>query len=57
MNDPEIIKIVDRDIADSKVLQVHKTPGYFVNGKPLQVFGYQQLKELVQQELAIQYPN
>ncbi|MCF8055713.1 MAG: DsbA family protein [Desulfocapsa sp.] len=57
MNDPAIIKIVDRDIADSKVLQVTKTPGYFVNGKPLQNFGYQQLAELVQSELAIQYPK
>ncbi|MBU1234245.1 MAG: DsbA family protein [Proteobacteria bacterium] len=57
MNDPAIIKIVNRDIADSQILQVTKTPGYFVNGKPLQVFGYQQLKELVQSELAIQYPK
>jgi protein-disulfide isomerase len=57
MNDPAIIKIVDRDIADSKVLQVTKTPGYFVNGKPLQNFGYQQLAELVQAELDVQYPK
>ena len=57
MYDPAITKIVERDIADSKVLQVNKTPGYFVNGRPLQVFGYKQLGELVQSELNVQYPK
>ncbi|MBW1791584.1 MAG: thioredoxin domain-containing protein [Deltaproteobacteria bacterium] len=57
MYDPTITKILEQDIADSKTLQVHKTPGYFVNGRPLQVFGYRQLEELIQSELNIQYPN
>jgi hypothetical protein len=37
-------------------LNVQKTPGYFVNGKPLQQFGYRQLAQLIQSELDAQYP-
>jgi len=44
-------------MADVKALNVQKTPGYFVNGKPLQTFGYKQLYNLIQTELNIQYPN
>lgn len=57
MHDPAIAKIIARDMADVKALDVQKTPGYFVNGKPLQVFGYRQLSELIQSELNVQYPN
>lgn len=55
MNDPAIAKIIAQDIADAKTLNVHKTPGYFVNGRPLQEFGYQQLYDLVQSELQAVY--
>lgn len=55
MYHPEITKILEQDIADSKTLQVHKTPGYFVNGRPLAVFGYRQLQELIQSEIMVQY--
>ncbi len=55
MNDPAIAKLIAQDIADAKTLNVHKTPGYFVNGRPLQQFGYQQLQELVQSELQAVY--
>jgi protein-disulfide isomerase len=57
MHDPAIAKIIEQDMADVKTLNVQKTPGYFVNGKPLQVFGYQQLHQLIQAELDAQYPN
>jgi protein-disulfide isomerase len=57
MDDPAIAKRIEQDLADAKTLQVHKTPGYFVNGKPLQTFGYRQLQELVQTELRAMYPN
>jgi protein-disulfide isomerase len=57
MNDPAITKLIEQDITDAKTLNVRKTPGYFVNGKPLQTFGYQQLKELVQSEIRATYPN
>lgn len=57
MNDPAIQKLIQQDLDDAKKLDVRKTPGFFVNGKPLQTFGYQQLLELVQSELRAQYPN
>ena len=57
MHDPAIAKIIAQDMADVKTLNVTKTPGYFVNGKPLQTFGYRQLQHLIQTELNVQYPN
>lgn len=57
MTDPAIQRLIEQDLADAKKLNVHKTPGFFVNGKPLQDFGFQQLLELVQSELKAQYPN
>ena len=55
MNDPEIEKIIKQDLADAKTLNVRKTPGFFVNGKPLETFGRQQLYDLIQSEIKAQY--
>lgn len=55
MNDPSVLNIVQQDIEDANTLGVHKTPTFFVNGKPLPSFGYEQLKALVDAELAAQY--
>jgi protein-disulfide isomerase len=57
MNDPAIAELITQDLADAKTLNVHKTPGFFANGKPLQNFGYKQLQQLVQTELDAKYPN
>ncbi|MBU0674119.1 MAG: DsbA family protein [Proteobacteria bacterium] len=57
MNDPKIVKIIEQDLADAKKLNVRKTPGFFVNGKPLQTFGSQQLLDLIRSELQANYPN
>ena len=57
MHSPEIAQIIEQDMADVKALNVQKTPGYFVNGKPLQTFGYKQLYNLIQTELNLHYPN
>ena len=57
MNDPAIVQRIEQDLADAKTLNVQKTPGFIVNGKPLQTFGYQQLQELIQSELRIAYQN
>lgn len=57
MSDPAIAKVIAQDLADAKTLEVRKTPGFFVNGKPLQTFGYTQLQQLVQTELNEQYPK
>jgi protein-disulfide isomerase len=57
MNDPAITELIKQDLADSRTLNVRRTPGFFVNGQPLQTFGYQQLQELVQSEIRTNYPN
>ena len=55
MNDPEIAKLIKQDLADAKTLNVRKTPGFFVNGKPLQSFGYKQLQELIEAAIKNNY--
>ena len=50
-----ITKIIQQDLADAKTLNVRKTPGFFVNGKPLPSFGYKQLQELVESEINAYY--
>jgi len=57
MHSPAIAKIIEQDMADVKALNVQKTPGYFVNGKPLQTFGFKQLYQLIQSELDAKYPK
>jgi protein-disulfide isomerase len=57
MNTPEILGIVQQDISDAQTLNVRKTPGFFVNGKPLVTFGSEQLKTLILSELDRNYPN
>ena len=46
---------LDQDMADAKFLEVAQTPGFFVNGKPLTNFGYEQLRTLVEQEVKLAY--
>jgi protein-disulfide isomerase len=55
MNSPRVAEVVAQDIADGKTLQVTKTPGFFVNGKPLVDFGSDQLNALVANEVRIAY--
>lgn len=57
MSDPAIVKLIEQDLADAKTLAVRKTPGFFVNGKPLQTFGSEQLLQLVRTEIGASYPN
>lgn len=46
-NTPEVATVVARDLADAKTMNVTKTPEFFVNGKPLPSFGFEQLRSLV----------
>ena len=55
MNAPDIARNVAQDIADAKALNVTKTPEFFVNGKPMPSFGYEQLTALVNDALATAY--
>ncbi|SDG95785.1 DsbA family protein [Propionivibrio dicarboxylicus] len=52
MRSPEIANVITQDLADAKALGVTMTPEYFVNGKPLPSFGFEQLKDLVDKALA-----
>ncbi|PKG80767.1 thioredoxin [Colwellia sp. 75C3] len=51
----KVAKIIAQDIQDGKTLQVRATPQFFVNGKPLVVFGYQELVNLVEEAVAEVY--
>lgn len=52
MTAPEIVSMIAQDLDDARALNVTKTPEFFVNGKPLPSFGYDPLKELVDNALA-----
>ena len=51
-NAPEVAAMVARDLLDAKTMNVTMTPEYFVNGKQLPQFGFDELKKLVDDELA-----
>lgn len=51
MASPEIAQLIAQDLEDARTLNVTMTPEYFVNGKPLPSFGYEQLKQLVDDAL------
>lgn len=55
MQSPEIAARIRQELADADTLKVMKTPEFFVNGKPLPSFGFEQLQALVQEELASAY--
>jgi protein-disulfide isomerase len=55
MQDPAIEKIIEQDLADGLLLGASKTPTFFVNGKPLPSFGYEQLRALVNAEVVAVY--
>lgn len=51
LTSPDIAKVIEQDLADAKTLNVTKTPEFFVNGKPLPSFGFEQLQQLVDDAL------
>jgi protein-disulfide isomerase len=52
MQSPDIARAIAQDVMDGKTLNVSKTPEFFVNGRPLPSFGFDQLRTLVDEELA-----
>lgn len=52
MNSPEVARVIEQDLADAKTLNVTMTPEFFVNGKPLPNFGFDELKQLVDEALS-----
>jgi protein-disulfide isomerase len=57
MDEPEIDRVIEQDLADARVLDVRKTPGLFVNGKALEPFGAQEFRKLIESELRANYPE
>lgn len=55
MDTPEMEKIIQQDIAAAKALKVTATPEFFVNGRPLPSFGFDQLKDLVNDAVGSAY--
>lgn len=55
MDSPEIAQMIRQDVSDGQQLGATKTPTFFVNGKPLPSFGYEQLTALVAAEIAASY--
>jgi len=51
MTAPVIANLIAQDLADARTLSVTQTPEFFVNGRPLPSFGYEQLKKLVDDAL------
>ena len=47
MATPALANVIAQDIADARTLNVTKTPEFFVNGRPLPSFGFEQLKSLI----------
>lgn len=52
MSSAEVQQLIQQDIADAAANNVQATPEYFVNGRPLPTWGWEQLVELVNEELA-----
>ena len=48
---PAVEQALALDTEDARVLEVEKTPEYFVNGRPLPEFGLEPLVALIEQEL------
>jgi protein-disulfide isomerase len=48
---PDLKQAIAQDLNDANTLGVAQTPEYFVNGRPLPSFGFEQLRQLVGDEL------
>lgn len=51
MEDPEIEKMIEKEMAAVQELGVRGTPSFFVNGKRLETFGVEPLRALIESEL------
>ena len=54
-DDARITALIAQDKADIRTLDVRQTPTFFVNGKPLKDFGFEQLRALVRAEVERMY--
>ncbi len=56
-SDPRIGEVIAQDLADAQTLGVRKTPGFFVDGRPLEPFGVEPLVALVEAAVRERYPG
>lgn len=56
MKDVATARNIGQDEDDARALGVQKTPEYFVNGRQMATFGQEELRQLIQDELARRYP-
>jgi len=54
-NGMAVANAIQEDVMDGKTLSVRATPEFFVNGKAMPSFGYEQLKQLVENAVAEAY--
>lgn len=55
--DPAVAAVVAQDLADARELGVQRTPGIFVDGRPLEPFGVDPLVRLVDEAVRERYPG
>ncbi len=55
MKHPELVQVIQRDVRNGQTLNVRATPEFFVNGRPMPSFGYDQLSRLVKEAVADAY--
>jgi len=52
---PDVMRNIEQDVMDGQRLGVDRTPGFFVNGRPLTPFGEEPLRRLVDEALVRAY--
>ena len=57
MQSPAVMRNLEQDVQDGRQLGVDKTPGFFVNGRPLAPFGEAPLRQLVNDAIEEAYGN
>jgi len=55
MNSPVVSQAIQQDVTDGQAFKIRATPEFFVNGKPLTSFGFQQLSQLVKDAVEDSY--
>jgi len=55
MNGPAVIQAITEDVQAANTLGVRATPEFFVNGRPLPEWGYEQLERLVERAVKENY--
>ncbi|TPH18111.1 DsbA family protein [Litorilituus lipolyticus] len=51
----KVTQALNSDLADGKTFEVRATPEFLVNGRKMQTFGYEQLLQLIEEEIAKHY--